>query len=313
MFDPIDYTPTSFQLDWDSAENGRNWLRDLYNRVRYPLLTAYLRRVIPETVMRYSPDWVLGSGVGIPRSITRHRISQLMAGKAISRLLVLGCGTAWDFGQWARLRPHEMLGVDLYSFRRAWSEVTTMARTHAIDVRFLQADMSDLSPIEEGWADVVITDAVFEHCVDLKAVLGQIRRTLRPGGLLYASYGPLWFSPAGDHYSTRGGLQSVFNHLLLEKGAYQAFFEKHLQSQEDPQNGGRYVLIDLFSKLSSDQYLELYEQLGWQRRSLVLELSPLTIQFKKIHQQQWQALLRQYPCVRAEEFVIKGHYVILQR
>lgn len=309
--DPVDYTPASFRFDLSSGSSLRDRSRDVYNRLRYPLMSAGLRRSIPETVRLFKPDLVLGHGVGVPRSMTRTRISRLLD-RPVSRMLVIGCGTAWDLGQWVRLRPREVVCVDLHCFRRAWNAVGEVVRAHGIDVSFHQDDIGELKHVPDEWADVVIADAVFEHCVDLSAVLRGVVRKVRARGIIYGSYGPLWYSPGGDHFSTRAGLGASFNHLLLLPDEYAGFFQRHLEKVEDPQSGGRYVPLNLFSRLSSDQYLSLYERLGLARRFLAFELSPQTAAFRRDFAEKWRALLERYPTVRPEELSIKGHYVILQ-
>jgi SAM-dependent methyltransferase len=39
-------------------------------------------------------------------------------------------------------------------------------------------------PVEDGWADVVISNGVVNLCADRRAVFKEIRRVLRPGGTL---------------------------------------------------------------------------------------------------------------------------------
>lgn len=39
-------------------------------------------------------------------------------------------------------------------------------------------------PVENGWADVVISNGVINLCPDKRAVFGELRRVLRPGGHL---------------------------------------------------------------------------------------------------------------------------------
>ena len=40
------------------------------------------------------------------------------------------------------------------------------------------------APVEDGWADVVISNGVINLCADKRAVFAEIRRVLRPGGVL---------------------------------------------------------------------------------------------------------------------------------
>ena len=44
--------------------------------------------------------------------------------------------------------------------------------------------LAEALPVEDGWADVVISNGVINLCADKRAVLDEIRRVLRPGGVL---------------------------------------------------------------------------------------------------------------------------------
>jgi arsenite methyltransferase len=44
--------------------------------------------------------------------------------------------------------------------------------------------LAEALPVEDGWADVVISNGVINLCADKRAVFDEIHRVLRPGGLL---------------------------------------------------------------------------------------------------------------------------------
>ena len=44
--------------------------------------------------------------------------------------------------------------------------------------------LAEALPVEDGWADVVISNGVINLCADKQAVFTEIRRVLRPGGVL---------------------------------------------------------------------------------------------------------------------------------
>lgn len=44
--------------------------------------------------------------------------------------------------------------------------------------------LAEAMPVEDGWADVVISNGVINLCADKRAVFEEIRRVLRPGGWL---------------------------------------------------------------------------------------------------------------------------------
>ena len=50
-------------------------------------------------------------------------------------------------------------------------------------VEFLQGLAENL-PVDDAWADVVISDGAINLCADKQAVFNEIHRVLRPGGRL---------------------------------------------------------------------------------------------------------------------------------
>ena len=44
--------------------------------------------------------------------------------------------------------------------------------------------LAESVPVDDGWADTVISNGVINLCPDKRAVFEEIRRVLRPGGLL---------------------------------------------------------------------------------------------------------------------------------
>jgi arsenite methyltransferase len=48
----------------------------------------------------------------------------------------------------------------------------------------LREGMAEALPIEDGWADVVLSNGVFNLCADKQAVFAEVWRVLRPGGHL---------------------------------------------------------------------------------------------------------------------------------
>ena len=59
----------------------------------------------------------------------------------------------------------------------------TAAELRLEQVEF-RAGLAEALPVENGWADVVISNGVINLCPDKRAVLSEIRRVLRPGGWL---------------------------------------------------------------------------------------------------------------------------------
>jgi ubiquinone/menaquinone biosynthesis C-methylase UbiE len=75
-----------------------------------------------------------------------------------------------------------VIGVDMTPEMLAKSRriATMLGFTH---VEFREG-YAEALPIDDHWADVVISNGVINLCADKRAVFQEIRRVLRPGGML---------------------------------------------------------------------------------------------------------------------------------
>lgn len=75
-----------------------------------------------------------------------------------------------------------MIGVDMTDEMLAKSRPTAAALgMHNVEVR---EGLAEALPIDDGWADVVISNGVINLCADKRAVFAEIHRVLRPGSVL---------------------------------------------------------------------------------------------------------------------------------
>jgi SAM-dependent methyltransferase len=279
--------------DWrvqDRAARSPVWKRAIY-RIARPLLdTAARPRLSPAALMRWQPEWVLG-GRGFP---LEHRISWGIQGVALpdARVLVQGTGTGWEVLYWAQLRPKQIVATDLYPFEESWEAISRYCRDrYRVKVEFRAAPLDRHGFLDSGSIDVCVSHGVFEHCRDLPAVLAEARRLLRRSGLQFSVFGPLWYAPGGDHFSSRAGLEHVYAHIELEPDEYREFFLKHRMAQEDFQSGGRYVELDLFSKLTADEYLAAFAAARFSVVGLVAHIQQLAVDYERAFPERWAALL----------------------
>jgi len=75
-----------------------------------------------------------------------------------------------------------VVGVDMTPEMLKKSRATAEALGFA-QVEFCEGLAEDL-PVEDGWADAVISNGVINLCADKKAVFDEIHRVLKPGGWL---------------------------------------------------------------------------------------------------------------------------------
>ncbi|MGZ8502730.1 MAG: methyltransferase domain-containing protein, partial [Candidatus Limnocylindrales bacterium] len=127
--------------------------------------------------------------------------------------LDLGCGVGALSADIARLGAAAVTGIDP-DRRRIEIASAAVAELHpevAERVKFQTATIHDLQGAAKF--DFVFTRDTFEHIHDLAAVLGECHRLLRPGGSVWAGFGPLYRSPFGDHGLL--GLHLPWAHLIV--------------------------------------------------------------------------------------------------
>jgi arsenite methyltransferase len=127
------------------------------------------------------PDAAVESFAGVANPfVIRH----LDAGE---KVVDAGSGAGFDCFMAATQVGAEgrVVGVDMLPEMLAKS-ANTATRIGLENVEFREGLLEDL-PVEDDWADVVISNGVFNLCVDKKLAFSEVWRVLRPGGQLQFS------------------------------------------------------------------------------------------------------------------------------
>ena len=110
-------------------------------------------------------------------------------------LLDVGCGPGTITADFARrLRPGAVLGID------ASDEIVAQAERDHPGVAFATGDAYNLPLTDASW-DIVHAHQVLQHVADPVAALKEMRRVVRPGGIVAArdsDYGSFTWYPADD-------------------------------------------------------------------------------------------------------------------
>lgn len=100
------------------------------------------------------------------------------------RVVDVGSGAGFDSFVAAHQVGHtgRVIGVDMTEEMLAKSR-STAGKLELTNVEFREG-LAEHLPVDDGWADVVISNGVINLCADKKATFSEIFRVLRPGGRL---------------------------------------------------------------------------------------------------------------------------------
>ncbi len=145
------------------------------------------------TTLRPATDTVLGAydrwseTYDTDPNLTRDLDARVLRDKAFDTrgkdVLELGCGTGKNT-EWLALHARHVLAVDLSP------RMLEKARKRLSDLRhvtLLQHDITQPWPVPEASRDRVVSNLVLEHLRELRPILAQVARVLRPAGLYFQS------------------------------------------------------------------------------------------------------------------------------
>jgi SAM-dependent methyltransferase len=305
------YTP-----DWlqSHREQSKGFLKRFIYFFSRPILSLkYSRYLSKNTLDRYRPKYCLGSR-GTPLEYRRAWASHRLKDLREATILIQGTGTGWDVISWARLKPRKIVAVDLFSFDDSWREIAQYCREHYhVKVDFAASPLEDLAGIPANSIDLISSDAVYEHCRNLPAVMQESYRILRPGGFLYASYRP-YYCDTGDHFSGRGGLETIYNHVWLDQDAYKTYINENQRQVEELQSGVRFINMDLFSYLTTAEYFDIYKQANFITLEVIFEISQQGLKFKRCFSDKFKSIVeKNREKFTEDDLIIKTHLILLQK
>jgi SAM-dependent methyltransferase len=124
------------------------------------------------------PDRAVESFAGVANPFALRRLAPG------ERVVDMGSGAGFDsFLAAAQVGPTgRVVGVDMTP--EMLEKSTATGTELGLDHVEFRAGLAESVPVEDSWADVVISNGVINLCADKHAVLSEIRRVLRPGGWL---------------------------------------------------------------------------------------------------------------------------------
>lgn len=281
-----DKTPKNFKLTKDN--NVEKFIKKPIRRLIYPIynliVSFWLGRRFQDKCRFPVNMWLWGQR-GNDYERHRRRVNGIFPLKDKS-ILVAGCGLGYDVKSWVKYPIKSLTGIDYFNFEFAWrlQEDDCRKINNNMTLRFEQKDLENLESFPDESFDAIVSDAVFEHIRDLGKVLVDFKRILKPGGVIYATFGPLWYCWHGDHVSGLNNIKDGYNHLILDKEDYQSYIdslEEYFDQTYDPR---LWIHNGLFSGLKPNQYLELIERYGFERKFIAAIIDPLAVKCLETNQ-----------------------------
>jgi SAM-dependent methyltransferase len=187
------------------------------------------RRALQEEA--YNDDAKLAARQAIYRYLERPwpseggRVLGAVTLRGDERVVDVGCGNGLDLRDLQRADHRGvLLGFDL--------SVGMLATVAPLGVPVTNADAAAL-PLRDGAADVVLAMHMLYHCPDIPATVAELRRILRPGGVLVAStnstahlreLGEAWGQPRWGEGPARFSLEhgaevlaTAFSHVEVQR------------------------------------------------------------------------------------------------
>ena len=118
------------------------------------------------------------------RSVQTHAAHLLPHLKAGVNALDFGCGLgAFAVGMAELVDPGELHGVDIEASQIEIARAAARDGGHS-NATFHVADVTERLPFDDGFFDVAHCHAVLTHVPDTQAALREVKRVLKPGGVL---------------------------------------------------------------------------------------------------------------------------------
>jgi SAM-dependent methyltransferase len=213
-------------------------------------------------------------------------------------ILALGCRYGSEVELWLKERPHRVVAIDYFPAFDAWSRIRGENTRGALD--FLSADARRL-PFGDNSFDIISSEALLEHVNPVEPCIQEMFRVVRPGGLVYAIFGPFFYTYGGAHY------EGAYEHLLQPPKDFYDFIVARNRAFE-AKECRFYLDHNMFSYWTMDQYLEAFKK--FDTVFSIVMLSPEAYQFRRAHPVDWALLKTKFP---EKDLLISGLAVWLRK
>lgn len=307
-----DKTPEDWRLpvegffEWAFKKPIRSLIYPLYLSIRSEILKKKYLEIIPNSL---KIDLFVYGTRGLEYQILRSLLNRYSPLKNKS-IMIAGCGTGRDIASWIPYLPKNLICIDFYCYKKCWDIIKNYYINNKTEISFIQQDLESMENIQSNSLDIIGSDAVFEHLTNFPAVLSEFYRVLKPGGILYANFGPLWRTWSGDHISGFDGLGSGFNHLLLDQVSYRNYLDSYGWFTHDEHDGRTWINSKMFSYLVAEDYVKCLEERGFKQLHISCSIDPGAENFIEKYPDKTKILLEKY---KKSDLLIAGLTIIFKK
>lgn len=227
-------------------------LRDLYSLRRLYQPAHFDLHDLIELNRCFTPPLHSEYDLASRRQRAEARLAKLRRFVTLRDACVLDVGTGYGEMVWAAAREvRQSIGVDIDAagLRDAAKEGGEWSPVRNAPV-FAQGDAARL-PVKDASLDIVASYWAFEHFTDYRRVFSEFCRVLRPGGIAYLEFGPLFYSSRGSHLYRF--LYIPWVHLLFDEEVIFTYLRQiNQETWMDAFRGLNRVTIGEFRQLIKD-------------------------------------------------------------
>ena len=118
------------------------------------------------------------------------------------KVLEVGCGFGALCISIARADAKKVVAVDINESSIKFAK-ENLRINHKDVLDRIEFKCIDIARLPDSNFDFIISKNSFEHIIELETVFNEMKKRLKPGGIMYIGFSPLYNSPYGDHRYTR--------------------------------------------------------------------------------------------------------------
>ena len=269
--------------EWFRFQKVIRHLKLIYYMLQRPISSFMLAKITPFKNIKqsYGIDRILLNDGGMFKEYVYNICNRIHPIKN-SSVFVPGCGYGLHLITLSDFNPKLIVACDLYEYKNEWNYLQEVIKKKGVDIMFLKSDINDSRLNRMAPFDWIITDAVLEHVNDLNSFLKECHIMMKSDGRFYASFGPIWYGPGGDHIDW--GLEGLFNHLLLSEDEYDTKLSILTNQKEEDSTEGVFIVTNrLFSYLQAREYPDILDKCEFLKEILWVKFSTPAWKYFKLY------------------------------